>query len=410
MKGFSNQIDAVVKELHEAEAAASILQREIKVSFDPTDPVSVDRAISDVRREIDSRASPYSRNQLAVAIFESAKQNFERDILDKVAAVQQKPKESERAVSDVNQVLREVENTIHDLRRSDYKGFSRFIAKLHKQLNSDELIDITEGLKANIDLKAWVEDGLKSQRGTVGSARLNWPAETEKELGLVIALTEAFALKKESIFSPEQFSFQFYYQSNKFNDNIGHMVDEVYVPFGRDFVEYVKGLSQVEGDGFQRRPEIDVSVRKVFIVHGHDNESKQTVARFFESLDFEPIILHEQASGGRTIIEKIEAYDQVGFAVVLLTPDDVGASKNDESNLKPRARQNVIAELGYFVARLGRSRVVALKRGELEVPSDFDGVIYIPIDSGEGWKLKMSKELDAAGYDIDFNKVIGKNS
>jgi hypothetical protein len=283
-----------------------------------------------------------------------------------VAAVQQKPKESERAVSDVNQVLREVENTIHDLRRSDYKGFSRFIAKLHKQLNSDELIDITEGLKANIDLKAWVEDGLKSQRGTVGSARLNWPAETEKELGLVIALTEAFALKKESIFSPEQFSFQFYYQSNKFNDNIGHMVDEVYVPFGRDFVEYVKGLSQVEGDGFQRRPEIDVSVRKVFIVHGHDNESKQTVARFFESLDFEPIILHEQASGGRTIIEKIEAYDQVGFAVVLLTPDDVGASKNDESNLNQGRGKMLLRSLVILLLGLGdlvplRSSAVSLR-------------------------------------------------
>ena len=101
--------------------------------------------------------------------------------------------------------------------------------------------------------------------------------------------------------------------------------------------------------------------RKVFIVHGHDNEAKERVARFLEKLGLEPIILHEKASSGRTIIEKFETYSgDIAFAVVLLTPDDVGCAALSRENQKPRARQNVILELGYFLGRLGRVRICAL--------------------------------------------------
>lgn len=144
--------------------------------------------------------------------------------------------------------------------------------------------------------------------------------------------------------------------------------------------------------------------RKVFIVHGREEGPRETVARFLERLGFEPIILHEQASGGRTVIEKIEAHRDVGFAVVLLTPDDVGGSKGGAS--EPRARQNVILELGYFMGLLGRSHVCALKRGELEVPSDFEGVVYVPLDNSGGWKQALGKELEEAGFEIDWNKVM----
>jgi hypothetical protein len=119
--------------------------------------------------------------------------------------------------------------------------------------------------------------------------------------------------------------------------------------------------------------------RKVFIVHGRDEAPREAVARFLEKLGFEAIILHEQANKGRTVIEKVEAHGDVGFAVVLLTPDDEGCTKGEEPG--PRARQNVILELGYFIGRLGRERVCALKRGEVEIPSDFGGVVYEPFDS-----------------------------
>jgi predicted nucleotide-binding protein len=143
--------------------------------------------------------------------------------------------------------------------------------------------------------------------------------------------------------------------------------------------------------------------RKIFVVHGRDNEAKVEVARFLEGIDFQPIILHEQANQGRTLIEKMIDHGEVGFAVVLLTPDDEGNRKGEPP--RPRARQNVILELGYFIGRLGRDRVCALKRGEVEIPSDFDGVVYEPFDEFGGWRSKLAKELDAAEYTIDWARV-----
>lgn len=141
--------------------------------------------------------------------------------------------------------------------------------------------------------------------------------------------------------------------------------------------------------------------RKVFIVHGHDEGARETVARFLERIGFEVIILHEQANRGRTVIEKVEVHGDVPFAVVLLTPDDEGCKAG--GNPQPRARQNVILELGYFIGRLGRSNVCALTRGNVEIPSDFAGVVY---EAMEGqWKSKLAGELEDVGFEIDWKKV-----
>jgi predicted nucleotide-binding protein len=149
----------------------------------------------------------------------------------------------------------------------------------------------------------------------------------------------------------------------------------------------------------------EANSRKVFVVHGHDQWAREAVARFLERLDLLPIILNEQTSQGQTIIEKIETYGgSVGFAVVVLTPDDIGGKSRDL--LLPRARQNVILELGYFIGKLGRGRVCALKKAEIEVPSDYDGVVYTPMDDEGAWKARLAGELHAAGIAVDLNKVL----
>jgi len=153
-------------------------------------------------------------------------------------------------------------------------------------------------------------------------------------------------------------------------------------------------------------PHGQLSSNRVFVVHGHDEGTREAVARFLERLDLEPIILHEQANEGMTVIEKLERHADVRFAVVLLTPDDEGRSLADAAGARPRARQNVILELGYFTGRLGRRAVCALHRGALELPSDYLGVVYVAIDEGGGWQLKLAKELRAAGFPIDMNKAI----
>lgn len=150
-----------------------------------------------------------------------------------------------------------------------------------------------------------------------------------------------------------------------------------------------------------------INSKKVFIVHGHDNEMKLAVARLLENLDFEPIILSEQADQGRTIIEIFEEESNVGFAVVLMSDKDDMGTEVGSSDYKPRARQNVILELGYFIGRLGRkNHVCVLKKGNVEVPSDILGVVYKSFSSNDdGWKFALAKELKAAGYSVDMNKV-----
>ena len=117
-----------------------------------------------------------------------------------------------------------------------------------------------------------------------------------------------------------------------------------------------------------------------------------------------PIILHEQPNQGRTVIEKFEAHSDVSFAVVLLTPDDMGAVVSS-TRLAPRARQNVILELGYFIGKLGRSRVCALYVEGVEIPSDIHGVLYVPYDDSQGWRLKLASEIRSVGIAVDLNRI-----
>lgn len=145
---------------------------------------------------------------------------------------------------------------------------------------------------------------------------------------------------------------------------------------------------------------------RIFIVHGRDNEIKETTARFLEKLGLQPIILHEQSNKGKTIIEKFEDYADVAFAIVLMTPDDLGKLNQEDASLSCRARQNVIFELGYFLGKLGRHNVAALVKGELEMPSDYSGILFIGIDSFSHWKMALAKEMKTAGIPIDLNKTI----
>lgn len=146
---------------------------------------------------------------------------------------------------------------------------------------------------------------------------------------------------------------------------------------------------------------------RIFVVHGHDDAAKLEVARTLEKAGFEAIILHEQASSGKTIIEKIEEYTDVAFGIVLYTGCDIGRVKEaSEAENKPRARQNVVFEHGYLIGKLGRSHVCALVKGDVETPGDISGVVYTPLDSAGAWKFSLVQEMRAAGLDVDANKFV----
>lgn len=151
------------------------------------------------------------------------------------------------------------------------------------------------------------------------------------------------------------------------------------------------------------------SSNRIFIVHGHDEAMKQAVARTVEKIGLKPIILHEKPSKGRTTIEKFIDYSDVSFAVVLLSPDDVAYPKDrSPEDAKLRARQNVVFELGFFIGKLGRNRVLALYQEEknFEMSSDYSGVLYTPYDDSGRWQFDLVKELKACGYDVDANKLL----
>lgn len=143
----------------------------------------------------------------------------------------------------------------------------------------------------------------------------------------------------------------------------------------------------------------------VLVVHGHDDEAKESLARFLQQIGLSPVILHEQPSLGRTIIEKFERYSDVEFAVILLTGDDVGGPAGSPEQAY-RARQNVVFEMGYCIGKIGRTRVCALLEKGVELPSDVGGVVYVEYDKLGAWRLDLAKEIKAAGIAMDLNKVL----
>jgi len=398
---MSPGFDELQKQLRDAQSAFQSLDGTIAtLRFNPNEPASVQAAIGQMESAIDERIALYRDNKLVQSVASQMKQKYREQIEERAARVRSQPEVSEMTSEGIPTILRQVENTVSDLRWADRQSFARHIKKLSRLLHSQELNELTHDLSEGVDLEAWLAAGRATQGGMVGSAELEWPSDHKQELGTVVLLIDHLAEKPDEALN---FAYTFYYVGNSYDRNLQHMTGQVIVPFARDYIDYVKAKTGVvEATTLLARTE--PAARKVFVVHGHDDGAKESIARFLEKLGFEAIILHEQASQGRTIIEKVEAHSEVGFAIVLLTPDDEGSAKGKAP--QPRARQNVILELGYFLGRLGRSRVMALKQGDVEIPSDFDGVVYEPLTSDGAWKLAVGRELQAAGFEIDRNEIM----
>ena len=203
---------------------------------------------------------------------------------------------------------------------------------------------------------------------------------------------------------------------------VGDMTDDDYRPSwnsGRNsllnlvdtMIEELSLFSQAVAPEAGNKAQTPESVMEgaVFIVHGHDDEMKEATARLLGKLRLHAIVLHEQPNKGRTVIEKFMDYGQVAsFAVVLLSPDDLAHGKDEEpENARYRSRQNVILELGFFLGKLGRPRVVVIhKQAErFEMPSDYSGVLFVPFDDRGTWRYELVRELKAAGYSVDANAI-----
>jgi hypothetical protein len=291
----------------------------------------------------------------------------------------------------------QINNTVFDLQAAQYQTYERPLQTLGRLLQHADLRPFNERLLADVDLDAFLSRSEATGGSMIGSKVLQWPPEAEQVLGYSLALILKMASNPEFAF---QFSHEFYNVAGRqAMGSIHAMVGQLIIPFVRDFKAFVRTAGSTEVKVIRDKS------KRVFIVHGHDGESREMVARFLTKLGLEPVILHEQPNMGRTIIEKVEANKDVGFAVILLTPDDLGRSLK-QADLEPRARQNVLLELGYFMAALGRPNVCALRRGHVEIPSDFFGVVWTDFDEAGGWRQALARELGAAGYHIDWNRVM----
>lgn len=292
-------------------------------------------------------------------------------------------------------IFTQINYCVLDLQSSQLQTYEIPLKKLARLLSSSELDPVNAALTKNADLEAFLAKSEATGGSFAGSHRLAWPDDDLLKLGLTILLIHKLAADPKYALN---FGYRFFSNgSKKMISGFHAFVAQVVIPFARDYKSHVK----ISNASLTRSI---VLSNKVFIVYGHDDGAKHMLARFLNRLGLESIVLQEQPDRGRTIIEKFEQSAEVGYAVVLLTPDDVGGSVGADAP-SARARQNVIFELGYFAGKLGRGRVCLLRKGDVEIPSDLFGVVYTELDPHEGWQKRLVMEMKEAGLDFDASKL-----
>jgi predicted nucleotide-binding protein len=292
-------------------------------------------------------------------------------------------------------IFTQINNCVLDLQSSQSQTYEAPLKKLARLLSSSELDPVNAALTKTADLEAFLAESERTGGSFAGSHRLAWPDDDNLKLGLTLLLIQKLAADQNYALN---FAHHFFSNgSKKMISGFHGLVAQLIIPFARDYKSHVKMSNASITKSI-------VPSNRVFIVHGHDDGAKHMLARFLDRLGLESIVLQEQPDRGRTIIEKFEQSSEVGYAVVLLTPDDVGGAVKADAP-SARARQNVIFELGYFAGKLGRGRVCLLRKGDVEIPSDLFGVVYTELDPHEGWQKRLVMEMKEAGLDFDASKL-----
>lgn len=229
-----------------------------------------------------------------------------------------------------------------------------------------------------------------------------WRAKTE------VVLRQAVGESDQLVADFRNLSYSPQFWSNLTPDNVWDNARRRGVQRGVALLEAAITKVEIDDDLSADQPaSADVPERtEIFIVHGHDEGQKEAVARFVQDLTGKkPIILHERVSSSATLIEKLERFAKTAaYAIVIATCDDVGRLATDTDD-RPRARQNVILELGYFFGALGRENVALLYETGLDRPSDTNGILHIELDGTRQWRVALAQEMEAAGFEIDWDAL-----
>jgi predicted nucleotide-binding protein len=286
--------------------------------------------------------------------------------------------------------IKQVEFFVKRISSADYHTFASAIQQLLKYLEK-EAVDNPVCKKYEQNRQKWA--GWLGRAGWAG----NWdiPNDFEEAKSLAYHL---YKLAAEGNDQGDRISLQLFGQT--------HLEDNVY-KFNQSFLDFfIKALEDI----LNAEPQIskgqqinEITGDKIFIIHGHDKELKNEVQLLLYRAGVDDIVLHEQPDKGRTIIDKlIEESKDACYVIALLSPDD------ELANGTSQARQNVILEIGYFLGKLGKERVRLLKKGQVDIPSDLQGILYEVYDKDGAWRIKLLKEMKAAGISIDVDSVLKK--
>lgn len=303
-------------------------------------------------------------------------------------------------------------NSIHTtyFQKKNRHSFDDMMGHLRALASDDELDSANSTMVKSFENRVQTFDIMLEEDIEKCESYLNNPIDEEKGINLYIEITGKYDAVIPSFglglyqYIPEQHFYDSDISGETLKQNLLKLVSKM------------KSFQRTNGYKMEKKKETVKKIseekhamsNKVFIVHGHDELAVQEMARTLEKWGFKAIILHEQADMGLTIIEKIEKYTDVDYAVVLYTECDYGrakeASVDDE---KYRARQNVVFEHGYLISKLHRGHVCALVKGDVETPGDISGVVYVPMDDNGAWKMALAKNMKAAGINIDMDKFLG---
>jgi predicted nucleotide-binding protein len=156
--------------------------------------------------------------------------------------------------------------------------------------------------------------------------------------------------------------------------------------------------------------------KQVFIVHGHDDAAREQLELVLHKLGLNPYVLANTGGHGLTIIEALEAKigrnGATSFGIVLMTPDDMGyALSKGADSIQPRARQNVVLEMGMLISSMGRRNMAILIKGHLERPSDADGILYIPFNNHVRETVpRLANRLKESGFILSPDKITHASS
>jgi predicted nucleotide-binding protein len=290
----------------------------------------------------------------------------------------------------------QINNAVLDLQASQLQSFERPLKTLARLLHNPDLEAINRPLIERVNFEAFMAASECTGGGMVGSHHLVWPDDSEQVLGLTLILIDRLAADPD--YATNIGYRYFYSNSNEVIAGIHALTRQHIIPFVRDYKTYVLSRGNAA-------PRLNMRTsNKVFIVHGRDESTKNEAALFLSSIGLEPIILHTRPHRGRHLLLKFqEESEGAAFAVVLITPDDEGALVGGTP--RKRARQNVVFELGFLIGKLGTPNVAALVKGDVERPSDFDGIGYIDFDPNGEWKRLLAREMHDAQIPFDASKV-----